>query len=204
MVVVGAGMIILLRSGLWIAGKRAPAEIDDPFRIASILLISIVLASIVLTLRGGFKRLAKRRTDSAGDSAQPLASALLVNSDAICIHLQPIERAMRNFDVDIAQQPGRDTCADCPVNRTELASIVGAVASALYVERQDMNRSNFDPKTALFWCPGCNSRLWVVHADAAIEQTPWFPEHILQPHTSTKGSAHDFATADGGSKFNIS
>jgi hypothetical protein len=115
---------------------------------------------------------------------QRAAPEPLLNRDAICIHLQPIENAMRGFGINIAQQPGRDARANCQVDRVELGLVFSPTVSALYVERHEIDRSYLDPKTALFWCAACNSRLWVVHADAATAMTPWFPANALQARTT--------------------
>ena len=56
MLIVGASMIVVLRAGFWIAGQRPPAELHEPFRIAAILLLGVIVALIAVAVRGGFKR----------------------------------------------------------------------------------------------------------------------------------------------------
>ena len=179
MLVVGASMVVLLRAGFWFAGQRPPAEINDPFRIAALLLLGFVVAFIVVAVRDPRKRPTTTQNIHAASDQQPAAhkSSPLVNQDAICLHLQPIESVMRGCGINIAQQAGRDARANCQVDLVELGLVFSPTIETLYVERHDIDRSYHDPKTALFWCAACNSSLWVVHADAATEKTPWFPEN---------------------------
>ena len=179
MLVVGASVVVLLRAGFWFAGQRPPAEINDPFRITALLLLGFIVAFIVVAVRGWRKRPTTTQNIHAASDQQPAAhkSSPLVNQDAICLHLQPIESVMRGFNINIAQQAGRDARANCQVDLVELGLVFSPTIESLYVERHDIDRSCHDPKTALFWCAACNSSLWVVHADAATEKTPWFPEN---------------------------
>lgn len=186
MLIVGASMVVALRAGFWIAGQQPPSVIVEPFQIAAVLLFAIAVASVVVAARGGLtgpSRAEVNRPVYEERSASPL------NREAICIHLQPIERAMLGFGIPIAHQPGRDAQANCQVDRVELALVFDPTVSALYVERHDIDRSYLDPKSALFWCATCNSRLWVVHADAATANTPWFPENALHARTSADVAA---------------
>lgn len=189
MVIVGASMIILLRVGFWIAGQQAPAVIVDPLQIAVVLLFAIVVAMIVVAVRSGLSRPRHLPLNEQLQYEASVAPALPLSSEAICIHLQPIERLMRGVGIRITKALGRDTQAYCQVDRVALASVFGPTIAALYVERHDIDRSYLDPKTALFWCATCNSRLWAVHADAATEKTPWFPENALHARTSTDVAA---------------
>lgn len=181
MLIVGASMIVVLRAGLWIAGQRPPAELNESFRIAAILLLGVIFALIAVAVRGDFKRALKTPTTSPAHSEQPVA---LQPRDALCSHLLPIALTMRNEGVQITHQPGRDIQANCQVDSVKLALMFGPTTASLYVERHDIDRSYHDPKTALLWRAVCDSRSRVVHADAATEITPWFPKSTTLAHLS--------------------
>ena len=184
MVIVGSSMIVLLRMGFWMAGQHPPAVIIEPFYIAAVLLFAIAVALIVVAVRNGLTRPRHLPLNERLHYEASVAPALPLNTDPICVHLQPIESAMRRFGIHLAQPKHRDPQADCQIDRVELELDYGPTVAALYVERHDIDRSYLDPKTALLWCAACNSRLWVVHADAATETTPWFPKKLLRSSVS--------------------
>ena len=175
MFIVGASMIVLLRIGFWMSGQQPPSVIVEPYYIGAVLLFAIAVALIVVAVRNGLIRPGLSRINHP----QFVAPELPLNRDALCVHLQPIERAMRGFGIHITQPQGRDPQAHCQIDGVELELVFGPTVAALYVERHDIDRSYLDPKTALLWCAACNSHLWVVHADAATETTPWFPNKLL-------------------------
>jgi hypothetical protein len=185
MAVVGASMIILLRVGFWMPGQPAPAVIVDPLLIAVVLLFAMVVAMIVVATRSELTRPKHLPLNERLQYEASIAPALPLGSNAICIHLQPIEHAIRAVGIGISQPLGRDVQAYCLVDRVELSFAFGPTIAALYVERHDIDRSYLDPKTALFWCAACNARLWVVHAEAATQQTPWFPASASQAQVGT-------------------
>jgi hypothetical protein len=180
LLIVGASMVVLLRMGFWIAGQRPPSVIVEPFYIAAVLLFAINVALIVVAVRNG---LIQPKPSQLQHTPIPAASPPL-SRDALCAHLQPIETAMRGFGISITQPAGQDSQAHCQIDRVELALVFGPTVAALYAERHDIDRSYLDPKTALFWCEACNSRLWVVHGDTATSQTPWFPENAIAARTA--------------------
>ncbi len=184
MLIVGASMIVLLRAGFWIAGQQPPSVIVEPVQIAAVLLFAIVGALIAVAVGRGLTRSRHVPLNERLQHEAAVAPELPLGSDAICIHVQPIERLMRGVGIRITQPSGRDAQAYCQVDRAELALVFGTGIAELYRERHDIDRSYLDPKTALFWCAACNSRLWVVHADAATDQTPWFPENALAARTN--------------------
>jgi hypothetical protein len=184
MLTVGASMVVLLRAGFWIAGQRPPSVIVAPFQIAAVLLFAIVVALIALAGRRGLTRSRHVPLNERLQHEAAVAPELPLGSDAICIHVQPIERLMRGVGIRITQPLGLDAQAHCQVDRAELALVFGTGIAEVYRERHDIDRSYLDPKTALFWCAACNSRLWVVHADAATDQTPRFPENALAARTN--------------------
>lgn len=97
------------------------------------------------------------------------------HSVATCIHLQPMERAMRSAGITVRPSYNTGVTAQCCIEPDAVVAQFGATAMALYAERHDIDRSIHDPKSALFWCQACNSQLWVVHPEEAAPQTPWFP-----------------------------
>ncbi|MEO5794845.1 MAG: hypothetical protein ABIP34_07470 [Rhodoferax sp.] len=96
-------------------------------------------------------------------------------STATCVHLQPIERAMRATHLVVRRTYNADVTAHCCIRQDAFAQRFGNAALALYGEHHDIDRSVYDPKSALFWCQPCSSQLWVVHPEEAAPQTPWFP-----------------------------
>jgi hypothetical protein len=175
MVIVGSSMIVLLRMGFWMAGEQPPAVIVGPFYIATVLLIAIVVPLIVVAVGNGLMRPGLSRNNRS-QFVQPTQR---LDRDVLCVHLQPIESAMRAFGINTSQSRGYGPQANCQIDRAALQREFGPTVAALYVERHDIDRSYLDPKTALLYCATCNSQLWVAHADAAIETTPWFPNTSL-------------------------
>lgn len=94
---------------------------------------------------------------------------------ATCVHLQPMERKMRAAGIVVRLLHGPAVQADCQIHLRQLTQEYGTEAAALYVERHDIDRSYHDPKTAMFWCPACQSNLGVVHPEEAGAATRWFP-----------------------------
>ena len=81
---------------------------------------------------------------------------------------------MRSSGILVRRQYGHLE-ALCRIDLPRLAQRCGPEAHALYVERHDIDRSALDPKTALFWCGRCQSRLYVIHQEQALAHTPCFP-----------------------------
>lgn len=173
--IVGASVVVLLRMGFWMAGQPPPTAIVAPFYIAAALLFVIAVAVFTVAMRNRLLR----PGPSQKNHPQSASPALPVNRDTLCVHLQPIEIAMRASGIHTPQLRGCGPQANCQIDHVALKRDFGPTVAALYVERHDIDRSYLDPKSALLHCVACNSTLWVVHAEAASETTPWFP-HTLQ------------------------
>ena len=92
-----------------------------------------------------------------------------------CSHLRSIERSMRDSGVAVSLDYSVHAKAQCRINHLGFTRVFGAAIAALYEERHEIDRSYLDPKSAMFWCPECQSRLTVIHPETAHAQTRWFP-----------------------------
>ena len=182
---VAATMVLLLNLGFWIAGDNAPRELRQAMYVAVlawVLLGRVWLKRAWVTARG-------RRLAMASRPTLPVAPAAPNNTGSapgpgLCPHLQPIEQAMRMSGVAVRLQYGHLE-AHCRIDLPRFGQRFGPSMANLYVERHEIDRSVLDPKTALFWCAACASRLYVVHPEQALVQTPCFP--------STDGGVDDAA-----------
>jgi hypothetical protein len=114
-----------------------------------------------------------------------LAYAADVNKTAACVHLQPIERAMRLAGLDVRLleiSPYAPVVeAHCRVNVVELQRVFALPASIYYQEGYQPERSLRDNPRADIICGDClrtdraHSDILVLHPDQCREDTPWFP-----------------------------
>jgi hypothetical protein len=94
---------------------------------------------------------------------------------AACIHLQPIERAMRGAGLYLRRLTGLDVEAQCCVDDAELVRRFALPASVRYAEPAAYDRSLEDPPRALVACSLCRSSIHLIHPAMARRQTAWFP-----------------------------
>ena len=92
-----------------------------------------------------------------------------------CAHLRVVERKMRDTGIDVRLDYAVHAKALCRIDHAAFARIFGDETAALYEERHEIDRSYLDPKSAMFWCPTCQSRLTVIHPETANAHTRWFP-----------------------------
>ena len=111
-------------------------------------------------------------------SQQNLNPHTMPPRDWLCEHLLQVEKMLLSDGVQVTHKPWQDRTAFCQVDMLKLTQRFGPIIAALYAERHEIDRSYLDPKSALFWCGACGSRLCVVHRDVATETTPWFPKNI--------------------------
>lgn len=192
---VGAGFVVAIRLGFWMHDQQAPRELSDGLVAgAAALLLYLLLTAI-------WQFWARRSVARPGKllplavvAAAPVARASFKAANpaprprplpprpwidprtlASCVHLAPIEEAMRADGIQMRVSRPLFVSADCRISQPQLLDEFGADIAALYAERHDIDRSYLDPKTAFFHCQPCHSTLMVVHPDEAREQTPWFP-----------------------------
>lgn len=194
---VGASFVVVLNIGFLLAKQKAPVELSSIFVAASIVLLLVIVATVMMLRgrRGGGNgnRNGTRRDNR--EIALPIAHAVATESrqaarlpanwadqniDGLvtCVHLQSVEQAMRIAGVAVRADYQQNAKANCRINLPEISRQFGGAIAAMYEERHEIDRSYLDPKTALFWCATCQSRLSVVHEEAMTPQTPWFPASL--------------------------
>jgi hypothetical protein len=103
---------------------------------------------------------------------------------ATCVHLQPIERAMRStgivprlltqpWDKNFAPLP--NISADCRINEVELKRLYPGADSIRHTTGYWPERSATDNPWAKLACAWCNSSIEVVHPEWPGRNTVWFP-----------------------------
>jgi hypothetical protein len=106
------------------------------------------------------------------------------NATATCIHLQPIEHAIRLTGVEPylftnAWEP--DAAAlphirvDCRINESELKRQFILPESVSYQEGYQPERSEHDNPWATLSCGACQSAIDLVHPEWPHAETKWFP-----------------------------
>lgn len=97
------------------------------------------------------------------------------NKLVTCVHVQPIERAMRAGDIQIKRLQGMDVRANCQIDRVELRRRFALPDTVHYTEAVIDQRSEHDPASAWIACMVCRSIIDAVHRDQATPDTPVFP-----------------------------
>jgi hypothetical protein len=94
---------------------------------------------------------------------------------ATCIHLAPIEHAMRDTGLDVKFLIPAMVQSPCLIDEAELARKFAPLEPVRYVEYLSGERSIEDPPNAVLNCSVCKSTIRVVHRVEANLQTPLFP-----------------------------
>lgn len=94
---------------------------------------------------------------------------------ATCVHLQPIERAMRTAGIQVKLEIAPNVSAPCRVDAEALQRHFYLPESVRYAEPPSYDRSVEDPPMAVVLCESCKSLIRVVHPLEAQPQTPVFP-----------------------------
>ena len=97
------------------------------------------------------------------------------NTLVTCVHVQPIERAMRAGDIQIKRLHGMDVRANCRIDHVELRRRFALPDTVHYTEGVIDQRSYEDPPSAWIVCMTCRSIIDAVHRDVATPGTPVFP-----------------------------
>jgi hypothetical protein len=99
---------------------------------------------------------------------------------ATCIHLQPVERAMRSAGIEtrLLWQPGAPVVkvnADCRINETELRRRFAIERPVRYTMGYQPERHPDDNPWAQLACEECGSVIELVHPEWPRLATKWFP-----------------------------
>lgn len=92
-----------------------------------------------------------------------------------CVHLAPIEAAMRAAGLRVRLDAAGSARAECRIDAQTLAQRFALPDCVKYEELIAYDRSVEDPPQARVLCTACASRIWVVHPREASPNTPVFP-----------------------------
>jgi hypothetical protein len=198
----------VLGFGFWIHEKTGGGPIPDgPFGLLAALAIAAVAGAVFCGLTGVRPELQWRpvAARTAGGPVTPASQKKTVEQIsyetnplqlAACVHLRPIERAMRRagLRLQIAGHHSREPAvsAECRINEAGLRRVFALPASVYYKEQYQPERSQWDNPRADIYCAEClvkdreRSGIGVLHPDECREETPWFP---LAPPPATSGRA---------------
>lgn len=173
---VGSGFWIMIAVGFRLHDQLVPIEVERGLIPAAVVLIAIVLWG----LRALWQRRSSQVLREASDAIDVhKARAAEYERDPMatscCVHLAPIESAMRATGVRVqAGSPGA-AVAQCCIDMEALAQKFSVPVSVKYQELYSPDRSGQDPPHATLYCETCQSRLWLVHTGEASPGTPLFP-----------------------------
>jgi membrane protein implicated in regulation of membrane protease activity len=94
---------------------------------------------------------------------------------ATCIHLQAIERVMRERGIALRLRRGLNVEAECRVAPSRLERRCRPSPSVIYTEYYESDGLERGEPVAALCCPECQSRIALVHPDRAAVDTTWFP-----------------------------
>ncbi len=98
-----------------------------------------------------------------------------LNKTATCIHLTPIERAMREAALDVRLLTGANVKSPCLIDEPQLARKFAPLMPVRYIEFMSGERSIEDAPHAALTCAVCGSTISVLHRAEATLHTPLFP-----------------------------
>jgi hypothetical protein len=97
---------------------------------------------------------------------------------ATCVHIQPIERAMRLGGIPMKYINNMDVRATCVIDPVALRQRFTLPESVFHTEPIIDQRSAFDPPSSWILCNVCRSIIDAVHHMDATPQTPVFPKPL--------------------------
>ena len=198
MIAVAAAFVVVLPAAFWIH-ERTPGISDDLFGTMVAISIAAISGLLVCLMLGmsPWKGVARRlRTSRAAPvirderaEAERLAAqrayAADTNATAACVHLQPIEHAMRLAGVEVRlcgiSEYGPIVKAACRIDDAELRRMFELPEWVAYREAYSPERSPWDNPHAYILCARCfetdrsRCNLSVLHPSECREDTPWFP-----------------------------
>jgi hypothetical protein len=182
-IVIGLGFVIHERVG------TIPAGLFGAVAAVAIVGIAGVIFSLMTGVRWPRIRFERKFTPAIAHVSQPSSAKIAYNAggpaNATCIHLQPIERAMRQAGLKMklndywAAWP--EVEVDCRINEAELRRVFSLPATVSYQERYQPERSEFDNPRGDIICSECANvapkpcTLRVLHPDESSATTAWFP-----------------------------
>jgi len=92
-----------------------------------------------------------------------------------CVHLNPVERAMRVAGIAVKRDAGAWVNAACVIDEERLKQRFPLAPCASYRKIVAYDRSVEDPPRAQFWCAACNSTIDTVHPTVAPSGLRMFP-----------------------------
>jgi hypothetical protein len=93
---------------------------------------------------------------------------------ATCVHLEPIERAMRLAGTRLRRLTGPNVRAQCRIDEAGIKRRFAPPASVQYREWYQPAHERDNPQAEIS-CVECRSAIDVIHPGQAREHTPWFP-----------------------------
>ena len=95
---------------------------------------------------------------------------------AACVHLQPVEAAMRRAHLDLRLVAPLWLSAPCRIDEAALRAQFDLPASVTYVEAYLGGRAAEDDPVGYILCRACQSQIGTVHPREARSQTSVFPD----------------------------
>jgi hypothetical protein len=206
-VAVATAFAAVLGFGFWIHDKAGGGPIPDgPFGSLAVLAIAAIAGVVYYCLTGVRPEFQWRPVAAHAGGGRVAAVShktpeqVLYETNplqvASCVHLRPIERAMRRAGMRL-QLAGRHShepavSAKCRINEAELRRVFALPPSVYYKEQYQPERSHWDNPRADIYCAEClvkdreRSSIGVLHPDECRQETPWFP---LAPPPVTFGRA---------------
>ena len=201
---VPVAFIVVLGFGFWVHDRGLSMD-DSTFGLVAALAIAGIALGIFSWGTGiRFWPLAQplpvRRTAAKPYVPRQLTEAELaypldLNMTVSCIHLAPIEKAMRMAGIEVKHQAENIyrpiVRANCRVNALELKRVFGLSDDVFYKEGYSPERYEFDHPRADIFCLEClksdraRSTIGVIHPDECGPNTPWFPASSLLPDATS-------------------
>ena len=145
------------------------------------------------------QRIAELKADPAKQKYAPLVARGESWSDAeiayhedlrisgTCVHLRPIELAMRQAGINMRPITSVTVIAECRINLPEVKKDHPVAPPIYYVEDYQGERAAQDFPVAFFTCKSCYAAISVLHPDQSRADTKWYPQ---APHEAGRsGSA---------------
>jgi len=185
-IAVAIAFAVVLLAGFWIQPKSGVIlGLAIPVIAITIFCLILGISPRKYLRRFRFRAAPVREPVRHGPSPAQIAYSENRNATATCIHLQPIERAMRmaGLDVQLLEiSPHAPTVkATCRINEPAFQRMFAPPAWIYYSEGYQPERSEHDNPRADITCGEClrsdraRSDILVLHPDESRENTPWFP-----------------------------
>jgi hypothetical protein len=173
---VGSASWIALAIGFILHDQPVPTELDGGLLPAALVFVVTMTIGVRALWQRRRVRLRNEQRDVLAEHRERVAAYERdPNAVACCVHLAPIESAMRAAGVRVEPGGQSSAAADCRVDMQELAERFDVPDSVRLQEAYYRDRSAEDPPHLFLYCAVCQSQLWVVHPREASADTPAFP-----------------------------